>query len=254
MNLPQKFVVLSQPRTGSTLVCSLLSSHPGVRTIIEPINPRGHDHHMKPVKGTVCLLPEHMIQNNLPRALDILFSSKPIPDQWVLSQRSAPQAAGFKIMAHQLIALRSEPIFWNYLRENKVKIILVFRYNIIMQYVSDLIVQQTRESTCWAGKPKTAKVHVPIPTLGKTLAKISKQKMYLIEKTTQFDHRRVRYEDFKDSVEPIEQLMPWLIGEEYNLTTRLQKQNPDNLQARVKNYGALVVELRRLGLGHLTKI
>ena len=120
---PTKVVILAQPRTGSTLVCSLLSSYPGIRILCEPINPVNHSHHMKPIPGSKCLLPERMVQNNIIRALDILFARRAIPDKWVLSKKKATHAAGFKIMAHQLQALRSEQIFWDYLSTNKIKII-----------------------------------------------------------------------------------------------------------------------------------
>ena len=206
---------------------------------------------MKPVRDSKCLLPEMMVQNNLPRALNMLFARKPIPDKWVLSKREATHAAGFKIMAHQLQALRSESIFWEYLAENNIKVLLIFRYNVVMQYVSDLIVQKTRQPTCWIGKPETAKVLVPINTLEENIRRIMRQKRYLVNKSKSLDHRRITYEKFKDTVEPIEELLPWLIGEKHNLTTKLQKQNPGSLRERIYNYDALVIELRRLNLTHL---
>lgn len=251
--LPVPFVILSQPRTGSTLVCSLLSSHPGVRALVEPVNPIGHTHHMKPVKDSKCLLPETMVQLNLPRALKMLFAKKALPDRWVLSNKQATHAAGFKIMAHQLLALKSEPIFWQYLSDNNVKVIITLRYNVVLQYLSDLIVQETRQSTCWDGEVKTAKITVPIPSLGKQIRRIMLEKKYLIDKVEEFglDARRLKYEDIKDDVTPVNKLLYWLIGETANLTTKLSKQNPDSIRARVKNYNELVCELRRLNLHHL---
>ncbi len=250
---PVPFVILSQPRTGSTLVCSLLSSHPGIRALVEPINPINHYHHMKPIKGSKCLLPEAMVQTNLNRALRLLFNQKPIPERWVLSRKEATAAAGFKIMAHQLIALKSEPVFWKYLVDNNVKVILIFRYNIVMQYISDLIVQETYQPTCWDGNVKTAKIIVPIDSLEKHLRRIISEKRYLVKKVNELglDKRKLKYEDFKDNTIAISRLMPWLIGERANLTTKLSKQNPDSMRERVKNYNELVRELRRLNLDHL---
>jgi len=250
---PVPFVILSQPRTGSTLVCSLLSSHPGVRALVEPINPRGHNHHMKPIVGSKCLLPEFMIQNNLPRAFRILFSEKAPSGDWILSNKKAPKAAGFKIMAHQIMALRSESVFWQYLVDNNVKVILVFRYNIVMQYISDLIVKETHQSACWDGNVRTAKVNVPIDTLEDNLRRIISEKDYLVHKVNELglDKRRLKYEDFKDDITKVSDLMPWLIGESFLLTTKLSKQNSDSMKMRVKNYNELVIELRRLNFEHL---
>jgi len=130
-------VVLSQPRTGSTMFCSLLNSAPGVRILIEPINPHGHSHHMQPIDNK--LFPQGMIKNNLNLALQILFDKK-IPDHYELSGKKADKMSGFKIMAHQIRALPDQNIFWNYLSEHDVKVVLVFRYNILQQIVSDKIV------------------------------------------------------------------------------------------------------------------
>lgn len=250
---PAPFVILSQPRTGSTLVCSLLCSHPGIRALVEPINPVCHNHHMKPIKGSKCLLPEVMVQNNIVRALELLFDRDPPPDKWVLSKKVATHAAGFKIMMHQLIALKSKDIFWKYLADNKIKVILVFRHNIVMQYISDLIVQETRQSACWDGKVLTAQVTVPINTLESNIRRIMFEKRYLINSVDKYglDKRRLKYEDFKDDISPVNNLLPWLIGESANLTTKLSKQNPDSIMARVKNYNELIFELHRLDLGHL---
>lgn len=250
---PNRFVVLAQPRTGSTLVCSLICSHPGVRCLIEPINPATHDHHMRPLPGgySSCLMPEAMVQHNIYRAMDILFAKEAPPDKWVLSKREATLAAGFKIMAHQVQALKSEEKFWEYLHRFDVKVLLVFRKNILMQYISDLITTVTREPTCWLGTPKIAKVQVPIDSLGSNLHRIQRERKYLLERSKLLDRRRLTYEEFKDTVEPVEQLLHWLTGEQYVPFTRLQKQNPDSIRDRVTNYKALVDELRRLGFDHL---
>ena len=250
---PTKIVVLSQPRTGSTLVCSLLNSVPGSRIICEPINPRTHSHHMKPLKNSERLLPEYMVQNNLSYALQLLFNNKPLPEKFAISQKAVTKMVGFKIMAHQLMALKNEQVFWDYLVENNVKVVLVFRYNIVMQYISDLIVQVTEQPACWDGNIKTAKVIVPIESLENNLRKIITEKRYLIKKVDDLylNKRRLKYEDFKDNVVLINKLIPWLIGENANLTTKLSKQNPNSMKARVKNYNELVQELQRLNMDHL---
>lgn len=221
--------------------------------LVEPINPRGHAHHMKPIQGSRCLLPEVMVQNNLPRALRILFDAAPPPTQWILSKKPATAAAGFKIMAHQIQALKSEQVFWDYLVQEKIPVILCFRYNILMQYISDLITQATKQAACWDGKVRTAKVTVNVPGLEGELKRIITEKTYLIEKceALNLERKRTKYEDFKDDTTPVEDILEWLVGERYPLSTKLSKQNPDSLRARVTNYRELVREVRRLGLDNL---
>lgn len=255
--MPQvKFVILSQPRTGSTLLCSLLSSAPGVRALCEPINPRTHNHHMKPILGSNCLVPEDFVQNNLLYVLDTLFSGDLPPSDWILSKKRGDVAAGFKIMAHQIQGLKNEDLFWEYLASNNIKVIICFRYNILMQYVSDIITTVTRQPACWNGDVKTTKVEIDITKLEFELKKIVKQKEYLLSNVDKYglDKRRIKYEDFKNSTESVEKLFYWLVGENKKLSTRLIKQNPDNLIDRVTNYEELVTEVRRLGYERLLEM
>jgi LPS sulfotransferase NodH len=248
-----KCVILSQPRTGSTLLCGLLSSAPGVRILVEPVNPRTHGHHMKPSSKSNCLLPEELVQNDIVRSLDILFSSDAPPTEWIANRKRGDVLAGFKIMAHQILGLKSEGHFWEYLVSHKVKVILCFRYNILMQYVSDMITIATRQPACWDGKVRTAQVAINTQTLGFELQKIAHQKKYLIDTVSRLglDNRRIKYEDFKDSITPIEDLLFWLVGQRHALTTKLSKQNPDSLKARVSNYDELVAEVKNLDLEYL---
>lgn len=241
-----KFIILSQPRTGSTLISSLIASGKGVRCMVEPINPSTHKHHMQPISGSRGLVPEHLVQNDIMSVLDSLFDEKPLPAEWNSTSKVANIAAGFKIMAHQIIGLSKEEHFWKYLKDNEIKVLLVFRDNIAMQYISDLIVQKTRQCAVWDSVPKTAKVHVPINTLRENLKRIRDERRYLIERSKDLERKRITYEKFKNDITVVEAILPWLTGTTYAVTTKLQKQNSDSMKDRVINYDKLVAELRRL--------
>lgn len=225
--------------------------------LVEPINPVTHGHHMKPVHnpshGRRYILPEQLVQHNIERALDMLFSADPLPEDLITNRKRGDWVAGFKIMAHQIMALQSEDDFWEYLASKRVKIVLCFRYNIIMQYVSDMITIATRQSACWDGNVRTAQIRINIRTLGFELQKIINQRKYLTDMvdTIGLDHRLVEYENFKNTTEPIEEVLCWVTGEKRRLTTKLSKQNPDCLRARVSNYEELVAEANQLGFGYL---
>jgi hypothetical protein len=249
-NKPTKCIILSQPRTGSTLLCSLLHSVPGCRVLVEPINPRGHSHHMRPTTTSHCLLPQQLIQNNLYRALDILFDVEPPPSKWIASNKRAELLVGFKIMAHQIMALKNQAEFWEYLASHSIKIILCFRHNLLMQYVSDMITTVTKQSACWDGQVRSSKVTLDVSKLGAVFRTTVEQRAFLRNNIGTV-HREIYYEDFKDSTLPVEDLMEWLIGQKHKLSTKLSKQNPDGLAARVHNYDEVVAEVRRLGFAHL---
>ena len=246
MTIP--FVIISQPRTGSTLISSLLSSCEGVRAIIEPINPFGHSHNMQPTGYE--MFPDKIVQNDLSSVLDIIYNPDPILRTPTPINRRADIAAGFKIMIHQIRALRHEDVFWRYLKNNNVKVMFVFRDNIVMQYISDLITIETNQTSCWDGVLRTAEITVPIDGLKTKLDNILKERRYAINivKSVGLDFRRLNYESFKDNIGMINNILPWLIGRDGYLSSKLCKQNPDSMRMRVKNYNELVETLIKLGL------
>jgi very-short-patch-repair endonuclease len=174
-----------------------------------------------------------------------------LPDQWMLGKKVGAVASGFKIMAHQVQALKEERLFWKYLADHRIKVVMVFRYNIIMQYVSDLITIETRQPACWNEDPIPTKVKVHIGSLEHNIRRIMREKKYLIDKCKYLPHKRIVYEQFKNNCGPAERILEWLIKEKRLVKSRLRKQNPDSLRERVINFDALVAELKRLGFAHL---
>lgn len=183
--------------------------------------------------------------------MESLLGVDPPPRDWNFSHKRANLAAGFKIMAHQIKALSDENKFWSYISNNDVKIILNIRDNILLQYVSDLIVQKTHQPACWDGKVERTRVEVPISTLKSELVNIREERRWLYQRVINFDHRILKYEEFKDNIGKVELLLPWLIGSNCHLKSRLSKQNPNNLQDRVTNYRAVIDEVRRIGMDYL---
>jgi hypothetical protein len=208
---------------------------------------------MRPLPGSITLLPQDKIHNDLRWCLDLLFDGKPNKDLFNPLWKNVNSAAGFKIMAHQIQGLANEEFFWNELKSRKVKVILAFRYNILKQYVSDLITLATGQSACWKGAIKTAKVVVPTSSLKMALDNINAQKLYLINKVAEYDldKVRLRYEDYCDDFSKVANILPWLANTSGILTTKLHRQNPVNLKDRVYNYDELVAYATALGFKNL---
>jgi len=251
----RKFIILAQPRTGSTLMTSLIqkSAPKGIRCINEPINPVGHKHHMK--GPSPQLIPQEILCHDITRALDICF--EPIFEHvendvkhvsWIKHRRDGHIAAGFKIMAHQIEALPHERKFWEYLHRHDVKTIIITRNNILMQWISDLIVKQTRQCVVWKGPVIRAKVEVPLADIEYNLDEIMRQNKYLLDKSASLDRRILCYEDFKDNHLVVEESLPWLLGIKYAVSAQCKKQNSDALCARVTNYEQLRSRIIELGL------
>jgi len=262
----KKFIILAQPRTGSTLVTSLIHSGApaGIRCINEPINPVGHKHHMQPAKPENkerhALIPDEIIQNDICRALDLCYTptfdnvSEDMKNiSWVKRKIDGRVAAGFKIMAHQIMALKQEKKFWEYLHRYDIRTIVVRRSNILMQWISDLIVKKTRQCVVWNGPVKRAKVEVPIEDLEDNINRITREEEYLLDRSRLLDRRILIYEHFRYDYKRVEELLPWLIGVKYPVIAHCSKQNSDELAERVTNIERLQAKLEQLGLVHLLK-
>jgi len=211
---------------------------------------------MQPLPNDKHLIPQLMVDRSLAIVMDKMFSKEGIsPDltqDW-LSKRTASKAVGFKIMIHQIMALKQKEIFWKSLSKHKARIVINYRQNILMQYVSDVIAARTGKSTCYDGKPITAEVVIPIASLCENLKRIVDEQKSIAElvRKVNLPTYKLKYEEFRDNVLPIENLNRWLTGDKIGLTTKMSKQNPENLKARVKNYHDLAKEVRRLGLENL---
>lgn len=244
----QKFIIIAQPRTGSTLVSSLLSSINEVRCIVEPINPIGHVHHMQP--NGQRIVPQSDLRN-ISSVINRLLSEDKLPNEWDMSYKTAKKAAGFKIMVHQILSLHSPDQFWQHIRNIQCKLLLIIRKNKLMQIISDQIAKNTKQPAVWEGIPATQKVYINTSNLTRQLENISKQEQYMISQSSYFNKKIIYYEDFKDEHQNVARILPWLIDENHHLTTSLRKQNPDDIKERVINYEQLVSIARHLNIQHM---
>lgn len=244
----QKFIVIAQPRTGSTLVSSLLSSIDQVRCIVEPINPIGHKHHMQP--NGIRIVPQQLL-NDIQQTIDILLSENQLPPQWDMSKKTATLAAGFKIMTHQILALPSPDQFWQYISKINCKILIISRRNKLMQIISDQIAKETGQPAAWDEPVKSFKVYINVNAISDQLDNIRKADEYILLKTRAFNKKIIYYEDFNGNYSTIENILPWLLSSKHKLTTKLRKQNPDIMRQRVINYDQLQRQAEILNIQHM---
>ena len=134
MNIPRrKFFILCQYRTGSTLLASLLNSHPELYCDEEIFNE-------KVIKNNLVIFPRLYMHRRSKRII----------------QANQPQCYGFDLKMHQIMALykRHNPIrkhhnstknSINFVRElyrNDWKIIYLRRENLVKQAISNLVAQK----------------------------------------------------------------------------------------------------------------
>lgn len=248
---PNKIAIITMPRTGSTCLSACIGSVPGIRMEVEPFNHTRHSYHMKP-NPSDGMVSEDEIFNRLDKLFDIYLSSAPLPERYRgCHKKKADVAAGFKCMIHQICGMPNEKQFWNLLKVHDIKVIKLYRHNIIKQITSSLISEVTRACVVYAqsSQEKTAKVVIPISELSNMIDVIEDQRSYIDKMVALYGLRNmlVIYEDFENDYTYIERkIMPFLIGRRAVVKVRTKRQNPVSIEDRVVNYNELVRELIRL--------
>ena len=252
---PARLVVLSMPRSGSTFFTSAIDSNPGFRVLVEPLNHYRHNHHMRPTL-TDMVVPTYMLYNQLEKVLFDMFCKKPLSSVYNTKyDQDGSVCAGFKTMAHQIVGLPNESLFWRVLKELNVKVIRYYRHNILKQIISDLIAMRTRQPVAYkrALEPvKTTKVQVDVNMIETTMKEIRRYRAHMDAKVQEYqlDNRMVVYEDIEHDLQKINDYMPWLIGRTISsYKERTIRQNPESIRDRVLNYEELEKACERL---HLT--
>lgn len=208
----KKFVIISDSRTGSTLLMQLLNSHPNVIT-------KGEE--FKNLKGKSCRQIWNKIFRNRPRRI-----------KWV----------GFKLFYfHPREA--SDREVWDFLEKDKdIVIIHLVRRNFFRSYVSKKIGLKTRLWTENIHKPHQINQEDKKVKLKFTDCKENFEK--LTDRITATENRfkghkilPIIYEDLDaDKQKEMERLFKQLEIPEMKISTYLKKQNPEPLEELVLNY------------------
>lgn len=135
--LQKKFVVLTTPRSGSNMLCTLLNSHPEILCHHEIFNESGIKYalHLRDTSFSIGTVDE--------RDRDaVSFVSR------VWQHSAGYQCVGFKVNNYQ-----NEPVLRNLLGDRTVQKIVLQRRNQVKAYVSWLIAFQLKQWEVYEGQP-----------------------------------------------------------------------------------------------------
>jgi LPS sulfotransferase NodH len=240
----QKFVVIGIHRTGTTLLVTLLDSHPEITCMGEAF--LDVDRYIGPEMPSFRRylnrsFPDIQISPGMEKTviynfLDCLYNT-------------AARAVGFKLMQSDFEAY---PAILNFLQDRNIKIIHIHRKNLLKIYVSRL---KARTSGIYDSRhPKYVKneylhrkTHVPVDTLKKRLDFLSMQFKALkrIILSLKVDFLTIKYEDLdRNREKEMQKILSFLyLDTTIQLNTPLQKVSHNRLEKRIENYGEVVEEL-----------
>lgn len=130
--MKSNFVIFSQPRSGSSVLCSNLNYQKDItcmREIIKQVwhislGPEGKRHFRK------------LFGDNYIRDLSSIKHKNFEEFLRLMSEVSNKPVFGYKIMPKQISFFKNKEIYLNYLKNNKSKIILLTRNNSLLRYIS----------------------------------------------------------------------------------------------------------------------
>ena len=226
-----KFVVLTQARTGSNMLVSLLDNHPEVRCYGEAFNPRsafGYENWLRksPLRK---IANRYMRDYCVERYLDSLFSLRP---------KDNTRATGFKVIYPGQFDRWSD--FRYYWRTYDFKIISLIRHNLLRKYLSSKIANLEDVWSAQEHRGKTVSVKVDVGDLKRVIARMDTVYRLIDTLTVEFQGIQVSYEELSSSRENVMRTLSQFLGikefEADTLKAGTVKQNPARLEELIENY------------------
>lgn len=225
-----KFVILSAPRSGSNMLCSMLNSHPEILCHHELFNP----------SGIFCAL--HLRDTDFPLNKISISQRNNHPINFLNSiwqHHQYESCVGFK-MTH----IQDQQVFTAVIADHSIKKIVLERRNVIKRYVSQIIAERNNIWEDYGISESTApleKIKIDADLLKQNIK--FNQHFYKSIKNqlnnTAQTYLQLEYESLMKT-EIQQKILNFLNLRYFNLTPRSRKQNNDDLAMLVSNYSDLL--------------
>ena len=245
--LMTKFVILTLPRTGSTLLSKSLNKHPEIfcddeifhfsfRSYFSPNQFRFLKIRFLSKKINYLInYPATVLR--LPGFLNKYYTNK---------KNEHFKARGFKLMYYQTFYM---PGLIRYLKRNNVKVILLLRENVLRNALSDLRARTTGiyhfQDDNEEQRSGLSKLNVDIQILQQKMNYIIKQNKKLESIVRDMNYLKIYYEDFEDWNDTINRISFFLNVSSEQIEAGAKKLNPHTLRDMISNYSEVDNWLRK---------
>ena len=243
-----KFVVFTTPRTGSSLLIKTLDTHPAIFCAGELFFFKKGIYHSETQYPFLRIPFIGNKLNYLVNYLKILLSLKGFLNRFYRSNDETIAAKGFKLMHFQTYYT---PGVMKYLDDNRIKIIVLIRKNVLRNTLSDLRARSTKIYHSEAGNKNAAipKFNVNIEELGRKMKQIGGFNKQLENDSKKLDRKIIYYEDFEQWNVAIAGILNFLNVENIPLQAASKKLNPERLEDMLENYTEVSAWLNENGYG-----
>ncbi|MFC3032185.1 hypothetical protein ACFOEE_06615 [Pseudoalteromonas fenneropenaei] len=224
----QRFVILSAPRSGSNMLCSMLQSHSDILCHHEVFNPTGMFYAL-PLRNTSFSLASSIAERDAApfKVLEAIWH-----------ESMGHNAVGFK-MTHQ----QQPDIFEAVVNDPSIKKIVLKRNNPLQVHVSKLVAEHTGVWENYHSDPEPVRCQVMV-NKAELAADIAKNQAYYQAlsqclATTQQTYCAVDYETLLSEATQA-RILDFLGVRRLRLKAASRKQAPDDLRRVIRNYEQLL--------------
>ena len=240
-----KFIIITQPRSGSSFLTSSLSSHPQIHC------QRGSLFTKRNLSPVTWFRPNFLTvdrkkspyykyrSSSLRRQIAHRFCRHQLVQEflseWYVKFKNSP-VVGFKVNYSQL---NRYPAAISWIKDNEVKVIHLVRNNLLKRHVSNLVaIKRNRRHSKVPGELKPTKVHVDTKNILEDFRRRQKRFEKFRRKFRDLPFLEIHYESMlADLDEEANKILRFLsIDQIMPLTTDHVKVNPDALKEIIENY------------------
>lgn len=231
----KKFVIITLPRSGSTVLVKTLDRHPQVFCAGELFYFPGNIYH------TECQFPFWRIKvlsnkiNYLINFPNVILRLRRFMNNFYNQEKPGYKAVGFKMMYQHILYM---PGIMDYLKKNNIKVILLTRKNIIRNVLSDM---KARESGVYHKEPGddknvNKKLHVNLQLLSEKINETGRWSKKLEAVSAGMETLQIDYSDFANWDEMTGRVFDFLEVSREIIQPATEKLNPPALENMIDNY------------------
>ena len=237
-----KFIIFTTQRSGSTVLTKTLDEHPQVFVAGEIFHTNNEIHHPEwhfPFKNYLGKGKARGILMKINKALNNFSIKERVKkhlDSFYAAKENTETARGFKLMQSQV---KTNPVIWNYIKNNDVKIIVLVRKNIFETALSRYRGRTTQVYHSNNAATEEQKLQIPVAEFTAWLNTLDETNKKLIQQTQGMNRLVLYYEDFGNWQQILDQTFGFLSIDTLKIPPALQKVGAKDWRQHVENYKEL---------------
>jgi LPS sulfotransferase NodH len=232
----ERFIIFTTQRSGSTVLTRTLDEHPEIFCAGEIFHEINDIHHAEWHFPSWALSEKNKTLRKFDKVINYpnqRLRAIPHVKKFYAAAEKGEKARGFKLMVSHI---RTMPFLWNYLKEEKVKVIVLIRKNIFKTALSRLRKDETRLPHLQGTQIESKSIRIAPEKLLRQLNYLENVNKQLLDYSEGMNRIVLYYEDFDEWNEMLSKVFNFLKVSNLTLQPVLNKLSRKDWREEVKNY------------------